>query len=1769
MKSSLHSRESGEFGFIFSNVAGLLDGGIAIAAGRSGATGILNCESVIDISLIRKAIERVSRYARGSFGIKLEIDSPVTIELLTDLPDLDCIVLVASGSSPDYSEEVVTLARAKSNRLLIEVTSEKEARSAAAWPVDGFIAKGHEAGGPVGEETTFILLQRLLREFTLPIWAHGGIGLHSSAACYVAGAAGVVLDSQLLLLAESALLPRVRTAVERIEGDETVTLGRELGSLFRLYRRPGLVSIDGLQELERELSVKPLAQGAREWREALRKRINWEKAEAFMWPLGQDSAFAAPLAARFKNVSALLTGLREAIAGHVTAARKHSPLGSGSALARAQGTEFPVLQGPMTRVSDAAGFADAVARGGGLPFLALALLRGPQVRELLAETSRIVGNRPWGIGILGFVPSDLRAEQLEVAREFRPPFAIIAGGRPDQAATLEREGTTCYLHVPAPALLELFVKDGARRFIFEGRECGGHIGPRTSFVLWESMIEVLLRAIRNGIPGEEFHIAFAGGIHDALSTAMVASMAAPLVERGVRIGVLMGTAYLFTREAVEAGAIVQSFQEVAMNCSQTVVLETGPGHATRCAETPFYDTFREARRLLAGTRKPHEEIREELEQLNLGRLRVASKGITRNSDPSADSRYVEVSRDDQRREGMYMIGQVAALRDRVCTIRDLHEEASEGGNAYLQGATIPAWKAADEEPAEAPCDIAIVGMSCVLPKAPDVRTFWANQLNKVDAITEIPAERFNIDLYYDSDKKAKDKIYTRWGGFIDDVPFEPLRYGIPPNALGSIDPMQLLSLIMVDRALDDAGYKEREFPRKKTSVIFGTSGGLGDMGGHYAVRASLTELISDPPPGLLDQLPEWTEDSFAGLLPNVAAGRVANRFDLGGVNFTVDAACASSLAATYVAARELTTRSSDMVIVGGVDTVQSPFCFLCFAKAGALSPGGRCRPFDETADGIAISEGITVLVMKRLEDAERDGDRIYSVLKAISGSSDGRGRSMTAPRSEGQKLGMKRAYRQAGFSPATVGLMEAHGTGTAAGDATEMESLSQILREAGASEQSCAVGSVKSMVGHTKAAAGVTGLMKISLAAYHKVLPPTLHVEKPNARLSQPGSPLYVNSDARPWLPPVEAPRRAGVSSFGFGGTNFHAVIEEYTGDFRSPSDRAEDLWPAELFVWNAGSADALQSSLDTLLAKLDRGATPELAELAASVCRRADLRRPGRVRLGLVASSLEDLTAKLSRVREVLAAGQDRLAESGIHLAPGAQQAGEIAFLFPGQGSQYPGMMRDLAIYFPEFRDKLEAADRILSDLLPRALSSTIYPPPTFTPEKKKEQMQALTDTLVAQPALGVIEIALVRLLERLGISPSMTAGHSYGEYAALCAAGVFSEETLFRLSEARGRAIKEATGKDAGIMVAAEGSAEAVAKAVNSTERITVANYNSPRQTVLAGPSDQLNTLLKSLKSAGITAVQIPVACAFHSPFVAPARNRLASALAQASFASPRCAVFSNSLGGRYPESPQEIASVLSEHLVKPVRFVDEIQAMYQQGARTFVEVGPKGVLTGLSKQILGASDAACIQVDVNARHGVSSLLEALAQLIARGVPVEIEELFRGRSVGRLDLDRIEPRVQAPSQWMVNGGRSYQGLKTPPLKKPVDIMRTVEIEKIVEVHVPAAAEQTARPVAPASVPSVTPSAAPAASDVDVLMTSFHQLMGQFLQTQAAVTMAYLQGTSGVSAPAQAPVTFAPPPIPLSPAARVAPSLPVAPPIAPVQAPRPFRKQKQFPLRR
>jgi acyl transferase domain-containing protein/NAD(P)H-dependent flavin oxidoreductase YrpB (nitropropane dioxygenase family)/NAD(P)-dependent dehydrogenase (short-subunit alcohol dehydrogenase family) len=1703
------------FGIVVLTPPAVRDPSLAIAAARTGsAVGVLDLAGIADFAAAGDAVATLRRLARGSCGIRLDGEAPErSREILARLGPPITVVVLTVAALRQLAPAVAGL-RDGGIDVLGEVVDEEGARLAEEAGVSALIARGLEASGWIGEETTFVLLQRLLARARLPVWAHGGIGLHTAAGCRAAGAAGIVLDSQVALTRESPLPPAARAAIARMDGSETVCLGEELGAPYRAFSRPGIRGLQELRGLVAELAddPRPLDERRSRWRAAVRARLGW--GEDDIWPIGQDAAFASGLAQRFVTVGGVVAGLRDAVREHVAAAARLRPLAEGNPLARSHGTRYPILQGPMTRVSDTAAFADSVAAGGALPFLALALLRGPETRTLLEETQRRLGDRPWGVGILGFVPLALRQEQLEAVRAVRPPFALIAGGRPDQALALEREGIPTYLHVPSPALLRMFLDAGARRFVFEGRECGGHVGPRSSFVLWNSMIDVLLEHVRTREAAEASHVVFAGGIHNALSAATVAAMAAPLADRGFKIGVLLGTAYLFTHEAVRDGAITATFQEEALRCTRTVLLESGPGHATRCVATPFVDTFERERRRLRGEGRSAEEIRDALEELNLGRLRMASKGVTRapGEDEAAGRRFRDLPVEEQRREGMYMIGQVAALRHRAGTIPELHEDVSVRGSARLE--------TAGEEPQPAasaggrPCDVAVVGMACIMPKAPDLETFWANVLHKVDAITEIPPDRFDWRRYYDDDPRARDKIYSRWGGFIDPVPFDPARYGMPPSSLPSIEPLQLLTLEAVRRALDDAGYALRPFPRARTGVIAGVGGGVADLGHRYVIRSGLPMYVGDVPPAVLEALPEWTEDSFAGVILNVAAGRVANRFDLGGVNYAVDAACASSLAALYAGVRELDTGAADMMIVAAADTVQNPFGYLCFSKTRALSPRGRCRTFDAAADGIVISEGVAVVVLKRLADAERDGDRIYAVIKAVAGSSDGRDRSMTAPRPEGQMLALQRAYETAGFSPATVELIEAHGTGTVAGDRAEIESLTRVFGVTGEQRQWCAVGSVKSMIGHTKCAAGLAGLIKVAKALHHKVLPPTIGVERPNPEARFEAGPFYVNAEARPWLSAGATPRRAGVSAFGFGGTNFHAVLEEYTDGVPSARPPATvAAWPAEL-VLVAGHSRAELVTAAGRLANAVRDETP-LRQLAAEAWAAAKpvRGRPNALTLAIVAASPEDLRDKLAAARARLEAGARALEDPrGVYFAEAPLAAdGSVAFLFPGQGSQYPGMLRDLALAFAEVLGTFEAATRRLAGRFPQPLATYVYPPPWFSPEEQRAREEALKQTNVAQPALGAAGLGMARLLGALGVEPAAAAGHSYGEYVALCAAGALGEDGLYDLSEARGRAIIESAAGELGTMAAVQGGHEAVAAALAGLPDVWVANVNGPRQTVLSGTRAGIEAASARLAAAGLRVQPVAVACAFHSPLIAEAGQRFSASLARATFGPARVPVFSNVDAAPHPGDAAAIARTLAAHLVRPVRFLDQIEAMYAAGSRIFVEVGPRNILTALVVQTLEGRPFLAVPTDIPGRPGVTQLLHALGQLAAHRVALSLDRLFEGRSG-----DALAAAPPSPTTWLVSGGDAR------PLNGPVPSRRDVPAP-----HPAATAAPPAGAIAPPAegaprrpVGPPAPASALTEDERSAVMVQFERSMARFLEVQRNVMLAYL-GTGGEPAAA------------------------------------------------
>ena len=1571
------------------------DPGVVVGLARAGALGVLDLGR--EQPAAAATLAEVARWTDQAFGVRIPEASHHDPAALS--AQVDTVVLAAVDATG-----AATWA-APGRRVLVEVRSPDEADAALAAGADGLIAKGAESGGRVGDLTAYVLLQALVARTDRPVWCQGGIGRHTAAAAIAGGAAGVVLDAQLALVRESTLPAAVRQAVGAMDGSETVVIGGH-----RVFTRPDLPVA----------SADPDTPAA-----AVVAALGADDLRAKYLPVGQDGAFAKGLADRFGTAGGVARGLHDAIDEHLRVATAEPPLAEGGTLASSLGTRYPIAQGPMTRVSDRAAFAAAVADGGGLPFLALALMSGDEVRALLEETAPLLGDRPWGVGILGFVPPEVREAQLEVVHDVRPPVALIAGGRPSQAAPLEAAGISTFLHVPSPGLLDLFLKEGARKFVFEGRECGGHVGPRSSFALWDAQIEHLLAFGHT----DEVSVLFAGGVHDARSAAMVGALAAPLAEAGAGVGVLMGTSYLFTEEAVAGGAILPGFQQAAVDCERTVLLETSPGHATRCVESDYVRAFEAEKRRLLADGVSVQDAWAELEQLNLGRLRIATKGVAREGGS-----IVEVDEEGQRREGMFMIGQAATLRHEVTTVAALHDEVSAGSTRYLADleAERAAAAASGEAGADRSLDIAIIGMAAAFAGAADTAHYWSNVVGGVNAITEVPAARWDADRYYDPDAFLNDagrKTPSRWGGFLPEVPFDALAYGIPPTSLASIEPGQLLSLEMAARALADAGYATREFDRARTSVVFGAEGGT-DLATAYGFRALFQTYVGDLPEALDEYLPSYTEDSFPGLLTNVISGRIANRLDLGGSNYTVDAACASALAAIDVACKELVAGTSDMVLAGGADLHNGVNDYLLFSSVHALSPSGQCRTFDADADGITLGEGVGCLLLKRLADAERDGDRIYGVLRGMAASSDGRHLGLTAPRKEGQRLALDRAYDQAGVSPADVGLIEAHGTGTVVGDRTELATLTEFFGEADAPVGATSLGSVKSQIGHTKCAAGVAGLIKATEAVYRGVRPPTLNIDQPTDYYVAEASPFRFDDAARPW---ADAQRVAGVSAFGFGGTNFHAVVSSYDG---APMPaHGLDQWPSELFVFRGADQGAALAAIDAVAAKVPAERRPgqvlHLRDLAAFAAERAAAAASAGdpVQVAVVADDVDDLLAKLE-VARTFTFDKAGVVVPDPSLAGAEAGTGKLAFLFPGQGSQRPGMLRELFVAFPRLQRHLQAR-----------YTDVMFPPAAHTKEEVKAQKEAITDTRVAQPALGIAGLAVHDLLASVGVRPDLAGGHSYGELVALCAAGALSEDDLVPLSETRARAILGAAGDDPGAMAAVAGKGDdvrAVLDSLPAEHPVVLANDNAPGQAVISGPTAAVEVAVAALADAGLKSKRLPVACAFHSPVVADARIALGEAVAAATVAAPAFPVWSNTTAEPYPEGVDGVRSLLSNQVAEPVRWVDEIESMYAAGARIFVESGPGRVLPQLVGKILGARPHLAVACDASGEDGLRRFLLALAQLAVNGVDVDLAPLFDGRDAhaGRLAA------AARPAGWTINGHlvRGADGQPVAGSLQPVD---------------------------------------------------------------------------------------------------------------------------------
>ena len=957
-----------------------------------------------------------------------------------------------------------------------------------------------------------------------------------------------------------------------------------------------------------------------------------------------------------------------------------------------------------------------------------------------------------------------------------------------------------------------------------------------------------------------------------------------------------------------------------------------------------------------------------------------------------------------------------------------------------------------------PTPIAIVGVSALFPGSHDARGFWQDILAGTDLLQEVPPSHWLLEDYHDPDD-GPDMTYARRGAFLEGVDFAPMEYGVPPNILAATDTGQLLAMIVAKQLLDDAfdGPFE-EVDRSRMGAVLGVAS-TTELCLHMAGRlqkpvweegmrrSGLTEAeveaISEK---IAEMYVPWEENTFPGLLGNVVSGRIANRFDLGGTNCVIDAACASSLAALEVGINQLAMGQADMMITGGVDALNDILMYMCFSKTGALSRSGDCRPFSDQADGTMMAEGLGMFALKRLDDAERDDDKIYAVIRGVGSSSDGRAKSIYAPRPEGQSKALQRAYDDAGYSPRTVELVEAHGTATPAGDAAETRGLKAVFGAVDdPDDRWCALGSVKSQIGHAKAAAGAAGLFKIVGALQHKILPPTIKVDAPNPDLGLDESPFYINTRPRPWIRAGDHPRRNAVSAFGFGGTNFHVTLEEYTG----PGNKAARMrtLDTELVLLCADDPAELTARCRELAGDLDR--QDLLSYVAKTSQQDFDVKKPAR--LAIVATSEEDLAKKLQRAAETIDATPEHSFSSpdGIHYALGVD-AGDVALLFPGQGSQYLDMGAPWAMHFDTAREVWDrAADLDLDET--HSLHEVVFPIPAFTDEERQKQKDRLTATEWAQPALGATSLSVLSILRDMGLEPACAAGHSYGEITALAAAGVLDEESMLRVSRKRGELMADASDIS-GTMSAVRATADELQTLLEKWDTdVVIANHNSPNQCVLSGATDAIEAVEEKLDDEKIPYTRLSVSTAFHSSLVSDSEEPFFDFLKDIDFADANFDVYSNSLADVYPDDADEMRNTLAGQLARPVRFVEQIDAIYERGVRTFVEVGPHSTLTRLVTKCLSDRPHHAVHVDRRGVCGIKSLFGAIGYLATRGVDLDFAPLWR-------DYEEVsDPRDvdEAPFTVKIKGtnyNKPYPGddprPEPQPRPKPPELIEEIKRE-------------------------------------------------------------------------------------------------------------------------
>jgi acyl transferase domain-containing protein/acyl carrier protein len=834
--------------------------------------------------------------------------------------------------------------------------------------------------------------------------------------------------------------------------------------------------------------------------------------------------------------------------------------------------------------------------------------------------------------------------------------------------------------------------------------------------------------------------------------------------------------------------------------------------------------------------------------------------------------------------------------------------------------------------------VAVIGIGCRYPGgANDPESFWRVLRDGIDAVCEIPRSRWRIEDYYNPDPDAPGAMTTRHGGFLEDVDrFDAAFFRISAREAAGMDPQQRILLEVAWEALENAGVA---VPGPSSAAVF-----VGISNNDY-LKLQLTRCG-----------PESIDSYHAsGSLMNVAAGRLAYVFGFQGPAMAVDSACSSSLTAVHLACRSLRGRECDMALACGVNLILSPELNINLSKARMMARDGRCKTFDAKADGYVRGEGCGVVVLQRLSDAIRDGNRVLAVIRGSAINNDGPGSGLTVPNGFAQQDVIRRALNDGGIDPSAISYVEAHGTGTPLGDPIEVRALAEALSPGRDETRPFAIGSVKTNFGHTEAAAGLAGLIKVILALQHEVLPAHLHFEKPNPEIGLDRMNAFVPVSNVPW-PRAVRPRIAGISSFGFSGTNAHVVLEEAPA---LDPDEKDSSRPVHILALSART----NTALSRLIASYSQFLDSNLSEPLADICYTANT---GRVhlpfRFAAVAATHQELREKFDRAS---------------HEQRSACVECKPVFLFTGQGSQYACMAQRLRDHFPVFRSSMDHCQELLRDELPRPLLEAI------------SDDALIHQTIYTQPALFALEYSLADLWKSWGIEPRAVIGHSLGEYVATCVAGVFTLEEALRLVAARAR-LMQALPENHGAMAAVSASEARVAQAIAPfRDRVSIGAVNGPGNVVVSGDKDAVHSVCGTLAAEGVACRPLTVSHAFHSPLMIPMLEDYEEVLRSVAFRPPSIAFVSNLTGDFMHEEPD--AQYWLRQIREPVRFADGISRLYAQQYRTWLEVGPQPTLTGMARQFVADDECRWLPSLRRGADDLATIFQSLSQLYTAGASID----------------------------------------------------------------------------------------------------------------------------------------------------------------------------------